>query len=251
MSVRDVTGRIRMTPGSRGAKTLSFACAAAGSVCLLLFTIQGFRDYLFLAKSFVFGVSVAMSMVSVVERDRVLASAFLLTAVISVPYPLDPYLTLAAGGLLSSVMFFVSSAKIASRGNLPPIPDSDLAIIRSEYLKAESMRKQAEEEIKRAVAERAIADALTKKAREVLASANRPDNGARVSALGLAYEDIGVHETDSEEAIREIYLGLARIYHPDKYVRSGDLSQRQKTFRIAQINASYDTIMRSRKARKK
>ena len=49
-----------------------------------------------------------------------------------------------------------------------------------------------------------------------------------------AYAELGCCEADSDETIKSIYRALARTFHPDRYARCGDLSQREKTRRFAE-----------------
>ncbi|MBE6788992.1 MAG: J domain-containing protein [Ruminococcaceae bacterium] len=60
------------------------------------------------------------------------------------------------------------------------------------------------------------------------------------------YRVLGVAETASDEQIKEVYRELSKKYHPD--LRGDDVSKEEAEAKMAEINAAYDEIMRSRRA---
>jgi len=60
------------------------------------------------------------------------------------------------------------------------------------------------------------------------------------------YKILGVAETATDEQIKDVYRELSKKYHPD--LCSDDISRAQAEKKMAEINAAYDEIMRSRRA---
>ena len=59
------------------------------------------------------------------------------------------------------------------------------------------------------------------------------------------YRVLGVAETASDEQIKDVYRALSKKYHPD--LNSEGISREEAERKMAEINAAYDEIMRSRR----
>ena len=226
---------------------LGACCLIAGTSLAFASHFEIFKNYIPISKIFILALSLIMSVSVSLEGETVLAAAYLMIAAVNMPFALGPITSEIAAEILSSVVMFLSSANLFFRGSLPRIRERDMEILRKEFQKAESLQLQAEEEIRKAQAQKEEALALAKKAQERLGEKRVEDRRRMPSPLEIAYEELGIHETDSDEVAHDIYLKLAGIYHPDRFARSGELSHRQKNLRLASINAAYDIIMRNRK----
>jgi Ca2+/Na+ antiporter len=121
---------------------------------------------------------------------------------------------------------------------------SESAKIQAEYLKVEELKRMASDEIVAANVKRKAAMELFKKAEEKLSQANLTASNKHTSHN--PYEILGVHPSDSNETIREIYKKLICIYHPDKHENLNLLSKKQKNDFMAKINSSYDLVTKQR-----
>jgi len=123
---------------------------------------------------------------------------------------------------------------------------NDYKQIHTENFEAEELLRQAKYERFKAREELKKAENLKKKAEEewikILAK-------MKVSQQEIKnpYDILGVHENDSIERIKEVHLKLIKIYHPDRYEKSNDLSKGQKNKMTSQINAAYDWILKHHK----
>jgi hypothetical protein len=117
----------------------------------------------------------------------------------------------------------------------------DFEKIRNEYLKAERLKREAEEDRQKARLSRQEAEQIRQKAFEEWEKIKKNMNASR-SDIKDPYDVIGVHKNDSFESIKEVYKKLIQIYHPDKYMGASGLSIKQKNELLSRINAAYDWI---------
>ena len=117
----------------------------------------------------------------------------------------------------------------------------DFENIRSEYLKAERLKREAEADREKAKLARQEAEEIRQKA-FVEWEKIRKNLNASKDDMENPYNVLGVHENDSFETIKEVYRKLVQIYHPDKHMRTNRLSIKQKNDLLSRINAAYDWI---------
>lgn len=117
----------------------------------------------------------------------------------------------------------------------------DFEKIRSEYFKAEKLKKEAESDREKARLARQEAEEIRRKAFEEMEKIRTKLNASK-NDMENPYNVLGVHENDSFDTIKEVYRKLVQIYHPDKHMRTNRLSMKQKNNLLSRINAAYDWI---------
>ncbi|MCP4348277.1 MAG: DnaJ domain-containing protein [Desulfobacterales bacterium] len=61
------------------------------------------------------------------------------------------------------------------------------------------------------------------------------------------YSVLGVHESDSSKIIKEVYLNLLKVYHPDMYGINDSPSKKQKNELTAKIITAYEWVSQHHK----
>lgn len=117
----------------------------------------------------------------------------------------------------------------------------DFEKIRSEYFKAERLKREAEADREKARFARQEAEEIRQKAFEEWEKIRKNLNAPK-DDMENPYNVLGVHANDSFDTIKEVYRKLVQIYHPDKHMRTNRLSIKQKNDLLSRINAAYDWI---------
>jgi len=65
-----------------------------------------------------------------------------------------------------------------------------------------------------------------------------------------AFEILGIRPTDDERAIREAFVRLARIYHPDRFVGQPDDVRAEAERRMKDATVAYESLQRATRSAK-
>jgi hypothetical protein len=141
-----------------------------------------------------------------------------------------------------AIVSFIIKKFQTSRTGHRTISDEEAQRIREEYLKAEELRREAQLERDKAKTERERAEGHKRKAAEEWENI-RNKWKSQEDKMEDPYSVLGLHESDSLDTIKEVYRRLAQIYHPDKFGMSNEISKKQKSNKVARINASYQWIL--------
>ena len=142
-----------------------------------------------------------------------------------------------------AIVSFIIKKFQTSRTGYRTISDEEAKRIREEYLKAEELRREAELERDKAINERERAEEYKRKAAGEWENI-RNKWKSQEDNMENPYSVLGVHESDSLDTIKEVYRRLAQTYHPDKFGTSNEISKKQKSNRMARINASYQWVLK-------
>ncbi|KJR41713.1 Heat shock protein DnaJ [Candidatus Magnetoovum chiemensis] len=113
----------------------------------------------------------------------------------------------------------------------------------AEYVKVEELLRRARIESEKARADIQEAQRIKKEAYEELQRIKSEINASQ-KHIKDPYSVLGVHRNDSLETIKEVYLKLATIYHPDKHSNADYLAIQQKNSLMARINSAYEWILK-------